>query len=291
MPDYKITHRTTYRYKYPVSISHHSAFLHPRNAPGQTCHSFQLDTFPKATEIRERTDFFGNVWHLFSLQESHQQLIVSTQSQVSVSRQSPQFWTLPATPDRLAEKLASQPDPIALVPFQYPSPRVPDFLPIREFAAPFFASGKSLAESAYELAVHLKQHFQFDPSATDEKTPVQEFFQSRRGVCQDFTHLMLACLRNLRIPARYVSGYILTQPPPGQPRLEGADASHAWVSLYIPDFGWLDLDPTNGLVVGDQHVAVAWGRDFSDISMIRGAVTGGGEQKLKIEVTMKPMVD
>lgn len=237
-------------------------------------------------EIRERSDFFGNSWNLFSLQESHQRLVITAESNVSVNRPTPQLWTLPTPLEQLPEKMAQTSEATELIPFQFPSPRVPDSPAFREFASSFFPAGKSLAEGAYELANYFQENFEFDPLATDENTPVQEFFHTRRGVCQDFTHLMLACLRNLRIPARYVSGYILTQPPPGQPRLEGADASHAWVSLYVPDFGWLDLDPTNGLVVGDQHVTVAWGRDFSDVSMIRGAVTGGGEQKLKVEVTM-----
>lgn len=156
------------------------------------------------------------------------------------------------------------------------------------FADEFLGADRPYLGAAMELSSAIFRTFEFDPGATDVSTPVDDTLRMKKGVCQDFAHLMLACLRAHGLPARYVSGYILTQPPPGKPKLQGADASHAWTSVFVPGTGWVDLDPTNNLVCGDEHITVAVGRDYADVSPLRGAVVGGGEQEITIEVTMEP---
>jgi transglutaminase-like putative cysteine protease len=161
-------------------------------------------------------------------------------------------------------------------------------LEIEDYAAKSFRSGRPLLDAAIELNQRIFEDFIFDPAATDISTPISQVMRERRGVCQDFAHVMLAALRAMRIPARYVSGYILTHPPPGQPRLQGADASHAWISVWSPESGWTDLDPTNGLVVSDEHITIAYGRDYDDISPIGGVLLGGGDHTVSVGVDVVP---
>ena len=286
---YQLTHVTRYRYAMPVAVSHHTAFVEPKNVIGQTCLDFRMDINPEPTNLHWRRDFFGNTWSMFTIMDSHTEMEVTTNSQVVVDKLAPELWTLPMTCEGVRAAVSRDPDRAHLAPYQFASPRTDSRSEIREFAAPFLQPDRPYAEAAFDLARHMKETFEFDADATDANTPVFEFFKTRKGVCQDFAHLMLACLRSWRLPARYVSGYILTHPPPGQPRLEGADASHAWVSIYLPEYGWLDIDPTNGILTSDEHIVVAWGRDYSDLVMVRGAVVGGGSQDLVVEVTMKPI--
>ncbi|MFP4542360.1 MAG: transglutaminase N-terminal domain-containing protein [Opitutales bacterium] len=290
MATYEIQHRTHYIYDAPVAVSHHSAHLQPRTDARQQCHRFALTVRPAAEDVVERQDYFGNTVQYFSIQESHQELIVDSQSEVTVQ---PMLSLLPDLSPTCREVRAAVLDrtteeALHALQFCYGSPSVPLAEAIEEFAAPFFADERPFLQAALELAHHLHGTFKFDPKATDVTTPVEAFLELRRGVCQDFAHLMLACLRSQCLPGAYVSGYILTQPPPGSPRLVGADASHAWVSIYLPGQGWVDLDPTNDLVCGEQHVAVARGRDYTDVSLVRGAVTGGGHHTIAISVTMTP---
>jgi transglutaminase-like putative cysteine protease len=173
--------------------------------------------------------------------------------------------------------------------FLYDSPHVRVVPAVRDYAQASFGAGRSVLQVALDLNRRIHQEFVFDPRATSVSTPVETVLSERRGVCQDFAHLMVACLRAGGLAARYVSGYILTEPPPGQPRLVGADASHAWVSVYCPMQGWVDLDPTNNLTVGDAHVTLAWGRDFGDVTPMRGVILGGGEQEIEVRVTVHPL--
>ena len=159
----------------------------------------------------------------------------------------------------------------------------------REYAEPSFLPGRPLLEAVADLNERIYREFKYDPHFTTVATPLDEVLSERRGVCQDFAHLAIACLRSLGLAARYVSGYILTVPPPGRPRLVGADASHAWLSVFVPGLGWADFDPTNDLLPDLQHVTLAWGRDFSDISPLRGVILGGGEQKIDVRVTVEPI--
>jgi transglutaminase-like putative cysteine protease len=177
--------------------------------------------------------------------------------------------------------------------FLYESPHVELFRDLAAYAEPSFAKGRDMLGAASDLARRIHADFTFDPKATSVSTPLREVLAKRRGVCQDYAHFMAGCLRMLGLPARYVSGYILTAPPPGKPRLVGADASHAWVSVWCGEAGganaWVDVDPTNNMLVGEQHVTLAWGRDFSDVTPMRGVILGGGEQELEVRVTVTPL--
>jgi transglutaminase-like putative cysteine protease len=173
--------------------------------------------------------------------------------------------------------------------FEFESPRIKPTAEFADYARKSFTPGRPWADALVDLTAHINQDFLFDSKATNVRTPTEEFYRKRRGVCQDFAHLQIACLRSLKLPARYVSGYLLTYPPPGQPRLIGVDASHAWVSAFCPESGWLDVDPTNNLVVGDGHVTLAWGRDYGDVSPLRGLILGGRDHVLKVSVDVEPL--
>jgi len=290
MQTYDITHETTYRYYYPVTVSHHSAILEPKSVGAQRLLSFSMKTDPECLDLRHREDYFGNKFSLFSIQEKHHTLKVVSQSRVQVARLLPDPDSLTITCGELASQMRKDELPFDVLPFAYASTRVAlDNTQINEYAGKFIHSGRSLYEACLELTEAIYKEFEFDAQSTDVDTPVSEFFRIKRGVCQDFSHLMISCLRSQGIPACYVSGYILTQPPPGKPKLEGSDASHAWVGVYFPGYGWLYLDPTNNLLIHDEHVTVAKGMDFEDVSPVRGAITGGGNHTIDVGVTMKPL--
>lgn len=290
MARYSVQHITRYEYEYPVVLSHHSAHLEPKNLIDQTCESFSLVTDPEFQDYRTRVDYFGNTYGLFSIQQDHSVLTVESQSIVQVNRQVPDLLLQTVTTKESREIFSRPQSDFTAQQYLYGSTYVhrEPVKPILDYAKHIFTDKKPIVEGCRELMQDIRDNFTFDNQATDTTTTVEEFFKEKRGVCQDFTHFALTVLCSVGIPCRYVSGYILTQPPPGKPRLEGADASHAWVSMYLPHYGWIDFDPTNNLFCADQHVTVAWGRDFDDVSMIRGAITGGGEHKLNVSVTMKP---
>lgn len=287
MAFYSIRHLTEYKYQYPVTVSHHCAYLEPRTLSDQKCLSFELAIHPQANDMRERIDYFGNRLHIFSIQETHQELSIESLSLIEVTRKAPALGSINTT---CAEVLAylRKPESLDESQFSYVSPRISFNADIVAFARTFFSSEKSFAQACFDLSAELNRTIKFDPKATDIDTSVEHFFKIRRGVCQDFAHLMIACIRSVGLPARYVSGYILTMPAPGKERLIGADASHAWVSIFDPNHGWIDIDPTNHCLCADQHVTVAYGRDFDDVSLIKGAITGGGEHEIAIGVTMMP---
>ena len=292
MPLYSIKHTTTYRYLYPVSVSHHAVYLEPMNLPYQSCRKFRLTTNPQSQDYRTRQDYFGNTLGLFSIQEDHQDLVITSESEVDVYKRVPDIEAFPVTCSKAIDYFKSgRTSPLEAVQYLFGSSRI---LPepandIFTYAENLFTSEKPLLQACRDLMQDIKSNFIFDAKATDINTPVEDFFKLRRGVCQDFAHFVITVMRSLGLPARYVSGYILTNPPPGRPRLEGADASHAWVSVYVPEHGWIDFDPTNNIFCSDQHVTVAYGRDFDDVSLVRGAVTGGGEHELEVAVTMVPI--
>lgn len=290
MPLYFITHITTYKYHYPVSVSHHAVYLKPLDLLHQKCKKFELTTTPGYQDYRERRDFFGNIRGLFSIQEKHQSLKITSNSIVNVYNQAPDLNSFPVTCKEVKTYFESAQAPLEAIQYLFGSIRVPQDPSdaIRSYAQSLFPEDKPLLQACLDLMNDIRENFTFDVEATSINTTVDEFFALRRGVCQDFAHFAITVLTAMGIPAKYVSGYILTSPPPGSPRLEGADASHAWVSVYVPQHGWIDFDPTNNLYCADQHVTVAYGRDFDDISLVRGAVTGGGDHDLKVAVTMKP---
>lgn len=289
---YQITHRTRYHYKGSVTVSHHLARLSPRSLPGQRCPWHELEIQPVPVGRGVHVDPFGNTAVYFEIEGKHDALEVSARSLVEVLPgiiQAPAS-TQPWEAVRAAcheEKLSHGSDAGA---FRFSSPLVPTGPDFADFARPDFPPGRPVLEGVTALTTRIYHDFKFDSRATEVSTPVADVLRKRAGVCQDFAHLMIACLRSLGLPARYVSGYLETRPPPGKPRLIGADASHAWVSVFCGDnAGWVDTDPTNNLLPGERHITVAWGRDFSDISPLRGVTLGAGGQHLEVSVDVMPL--
>jgi transglutaminase-like putative cysteine protease len=288
---YKILHRTTYRYRYPVSVGNHVACLKPRLLPHRQLARSELRIQPPPATCAERVDYFGNTLCFFTVQEPHKELVVEAHSEVAIEGSpAPQ---LPQSPpwEEAAQSLLTDHSRAGLeaCQFRYESPRIrvrPDFA---SYALESFKPGRPMQEALLDLTARIHSDFRFDSKVTNVRTTTEEVFRKRRGVCQDFAHLQIACLRSLNLAARYVSGYLRTYPPPGQPRLVGADASHAWVSAYCPGVGWLDVDPTNNLVPSNGHVTLAWGRDYGDVSPLRGLILGGGAHTLKVAVDMEPL--
>jgi len=288
--NYRVVHRSTYKYKYPVSVGNHVACLKPRSTANQRLVRTELHIEPAPATLTERTDFFGNTQTFFTVQEPHKELIVEARSEVTVDPHPPNIHPCLAWED-VAEALPLDPNPAGLdaYQFEFESPRIrirPDFA---AYARESFTPRRPMPEALLDLTARIHHDFRFDSKVTNVRTPPEDAFRKRRGVCQDFAHIQIACLRSLNLAARYVSGYLRTYPPPGRPRLIGADASHAWVSAYCPGLGWLDVDPTNNVVPSDGHVTLAWGRDYGDVSPLHGLVLGGGAHTLKVGVDMEPL--
>lgn len=280
---YDVSHRTTYRYTEPVVHSQHMLHMAPRAAAGQSVHHHSVIVEPAPSLRSEHADAFGNRVVLLEIEMPHTELVVLARSTVeSMPRKHPPFDTTLSW-DRLHAELAHVPD-IDVVQFACATRLTMPTLEIADYARLSFPPGRPVIEGALDLTRRIFRDFKFDATATDVSTPLTKVFQQRRGVCQDFAHLELACLRALRIPARYVSGYILTRPPPGQPKMQGTDASHAWVSAWAPETGWVDFDPTNDMVAGEEHIAFAFGRDYDDISPISGILLGGNEHTVTVAV-------
>ncbi len=288
---YAIVHETHYAYAAPVALSQQQLRLTPRALPWQRCLAHRIDIDPTPGERIERDDYFGNGVTQLQIAAPHQALAVVAHSEVEVSvpPTAAPAGTQPWEVVRDRVRVIGPNPSLDAAQFLYESPQVRCFAELAEFAAPSFTPGRDLREAAQDLMHHIHGSLEFDPTATNVSTELHEVLALRRGVCQDFAHLMIGCLRTLGIAARYVSGYILTTPPPGRPRLVGADASHAWVSVHCGEAGWLDIDPTNDCVVEDEHITLAWGRDFSDVTPMRGVTLGGGEQQLTVRVTVTPI--
>jgi transglutaminase-like putative cysteine protease len=289
---YQLIHRTTYHYDGAVTVSHHLAKLAPRSLPGQYCPWHELAIFPVPVGRGVHLDAYGNTTTYFEVEGKHETLSVTAKSLVEVT--APRATDAAKTPSWEevrdschAEKLTHGSDAGI---FRFASPFVPLVEEFAAYAKQDFPPGRPILEGVIAFTERIYREFRFDPRATDISTPVMDVFRRRVGVCQDFAHLMLACLRSIGIPARYVSGYIETAPPPGQARLVGADASHAWVSVFCGDqAGWLDADPTNNLLPHDRHITIAWGRDFSDVSPLRGVTLGAGSQRMEVAVDVIPI--
>jgi transglutaminase-like putative cysteine protease len=288
---YRILHKTTYSYKQPVSFGTHVAYLIPRSQAHHTCLSHELRVTPAPASQRERVDYFGNTFTFFTIREKHAELHIEALSRVNVDGAPVQWPTSAPAWDDVVRSLPSDLSPAGLDAYQFvfESPRISPRAAFAGYAAPSFPPGRPLTEALLDLTARVYKDFHFDSKATNVRTTPEEVLRSRRGVCQDFAHLQIACLRSLGLAARYVSGYIRTYPPPGKPRLVGADASHAWLSVYCPGTGWLDVDPTNNLIPSASHVTLAWGRDYGDISPVRGVILGGRDHKLDVGVDMEPL--
>jgi transglutaminase-like putative cysteine protease len=289
---YKIIHKTTYRYKNPVSVGNHVACLTPRCSPRQhlTRHELRISPAAKSTE---RTDYFGNQLRFFTVQEPHNRLVVEARSEVEVNP-SERPHPLDSPPwERVAKALPEKRDPESLEAFEFcfESPRIRSSAQLASYALQSFTPECPFIAGLLDLTERIYRDFKFDRKATSVRTSTEEVFRKRRGVCQDFAHLQIACLRSLNLPARYVSGYLRTFTAPGRPRLVGADASHAWVSAYCPGFGWMDVDPTNDVVPSLNHVTLGWGRDYGDVSPLRGLILGGRDHTLKVNVDVIAVED
>jgi transglutaminase-like putative cysteine protease len=283
---YNILHRTLYEYTAPVTVSHHVARLEPRATSAQARENFSLKIFPEPTLRKERMDYFGNQLCFFSVQEVHHHLEILTHSRVAMRADKP----LPPVSSPAWEEVAAlfrdsvSPDVVEPYQFVFDSPQVRASLELAEYARQSFSPGTPLLTGVTDLNRRIFNDFKYDSKATTVATPLEEVLEKRRGVCQDFAHLGIAFLRSLGLPARYVSGYLRTRPPEGRPRLVGADASHAWFSVFSPSTGWVDFDPTNNVQPTHEHITVAFGRDFGDVSPVAGIITGGGKHEVKVSV-------
>ncbi len=287
---YDVSHRTRYRYSIPVSFSHHRLHLTPRPCVNQVCHRTALAVTPNPTVQTASEDYFGNPVTNITLQDQHKELTLHSRSRLEVSPPSPPDPDRTVAWDTLYDDLYADTSDTGLDAVQYifDSPKAAASSSLADYAGVSFPPGSPILAGALDLTRRIHDEFTYDSTATTVSTPVEEVFAGRRGVCQDFAHLQIACLRSLRIPARYVSGYLLTHPPEGKERLIGADASHAWLAVWCPGYGWVDLDPTNNLVVSVEHITVAWGRDYSDVSPIKGAIFGGGAHTIEVAVDVIP---
>ncbi len=287
--NYHITHRTLYEYSAPVSVSHHVARLEPLATATQSRESFSLQIFPAPALRKERADYFGNKLCFFAIQEIHSKLEIITHSRVAVSAGKPAQNESAAPWESVAEMFRDPVSPEVVEPYQFvfDSPQIRASQDLAVYARESFAGETPLLAGARDLTRRIFKDFKFDPKATTVATPLEEVWEKRRGVCQDFAHLGIACLRSLGLPARYVSGYLRTHSPEGRPRLVGADASHAWFSIFCPGTGWVDFDPTNNVQPGEEHITVAYGRDFGDVSPVAGILTGGGRHIVRVAVDVE----
>jgi transglutaminase-like putative cysteine protease len=283
---YRIIHNTSYKYSAPASLSQNELFLHPRATPSQEVLDCQISIVPKPQYLHRRTDYFGNTALVFMVQHPHNELSMSATSIVRTSRP-----VIPATETTIpwemaAKRLAARQQPVELdsSQFVFASPLITVNAEATAYAQPSFPAGAPVLVGVADLVRRIHTEFAYDKTASTVDTTVEQVLANRKGVCQDFAHLAISCLRGLGLAARYVSGYMETVPPPGKPKLVGADASHAWISVFVPDFGWVDLDPTNNLMTNETYITVAWGRDYGDVAPVKGVVMGGGVHMLSVMV-------
>lgn len=288
---YRVKHSTKYTYSDAVPLCQNQVRLAPRGLAFQEITRFQLLVTPEPDEIDRRSDWFGNRVDSFSILEPHKVLSITGSSEIRLipsrigdARDTPPW-------EEIAKQVRSRRSAAYLDAYQYTfaSPYVPLKPKFAEYAAKSFASGSDIASATMDLTRRIHQDFEYDPTATSLSTPVEEVFASRRGVCQDFAHLQIACLRSLGLPAKYISGYLRTIPPEGQSRLVGADASHAWLAVFCGELGWTYFDPTNNVIPSADHITLAWGRDYGDVCPVRGVFVGGGQHSLAITVDVEPV--
>ena len=299
MTTYRVAHQTLYHYADEVVSSHNEARLLPRRLPTQLARNLALRVEPTPDGVCWHKDYFGNDVVFFALQTPHAQLLVRTESEV-VLDPAPPFDPAASAPwETVALEVRRQRSPEGLEAFEcvFASPFVPASEALADYARPSFPPGRPLAEALLDFSHRIHAEFRYDPDATTLDTPVEEALHGRHGVCQDYTHVMLGGLRSLGLPARYVSGYLASRPRTGPapaaakpaPDLIGAEASHAWGSAWCPVLGWIEVDPTNDLVPGDRHIVLAFGRDYDDVSPVKGVTLGGGSHTVEVQVSVKPV--
>ena len=291
---YDIRHVTAYEYGSTVTYSNCALRLLPRDEPGQVVYASAIDIQPVPERTAERFCFFGNRVTWITIESSHRTLTVSTKTSVEIHREPPPAGAETDAWERVRDAAfaAKSLDPDSPAHYLHESRFVRPYPPATAYARESFPPGRPVLEGAKELMHRIRTQFRYDPKATVVSTPLSEAFEKRHGVCQDFAHIMISGLRGLGLPARYVSGYIRTIPPAGKPRLEGADATHAWVSVWCGNrHGWIGLDPTNDIMIGDDHIILAKGRDYADISPVAGIILGSKEQDVDVKVDVIPRGD
>ncbi len=290
---YRVRHQTIYRYGGNVAHSHQLLHLSPRDGATQICRSRVISLIPEPSTRSEHVDAFGNVVTRLEYDSPHDRLEVLAEVGVEVSAPECVAAAMSDPWDRVRDALVYSGKPLSgsyldACRFRMESNYVRVKQIFAGYAADCFVAGASVLAGAEALMHKIHRDFSYEPGTTDISTSVTEAFDARRGVCQDFAHIMLACLRSRGLAARYVSGYLRTIPPPGaHTELLGADASHAWVSVFCPPFGWIDLDPTNDVRIASDHIVIAWGRDFGDVSPLRGVIVGGGRHRLSVRVSVQ----
>ncbi len=279
------THITRYWYSGPVSMCHTEVHLQPRARQNQTILEFGLEVTPTPDSLLTREDYFGNEVTSFSIAEPHRELIITSRCLANLEPAAPPALDLSPPWEQVRDEVAKvdTPETFEAVQFIFESPSIRVGPAFAEYAAASFTPGRPFLSAAGDLSRRIFTEFHYDKRATTIGTPVDEVLESRRGVCQDFAHLMIACLRSLKLPARYVSGYVRTGGD-----FAGEEASHAWVSVWCPVFGWQDFDPTNNVMPRGEHFTVAWGRDYSDVTPVKGVALGGGEQVISVSVDVSP---
>lgn len=286
--NYRIIHSTKFRHSEPVPLSHNEARLSPRDFSRQTCTRNRYQITPKPRVFRKRFDYFGNQVCYFSIEEPHSELTVTVTSEVLVTSTG---YDTPGPADDIpweaARNLLLESDHFDIAEhrdFLLDSSLITASAQLRAYATPSFPMGRPLLAAARDLMERIYHDFAYVPGFTEISTPLEEVLAHRRGVCQDFAHLAIGCMRSMGLAARYVSGYIETLPPPGQEKLVGTDASHAWFSVYVPEYGWMDFDPTNNQIPMDRHITLAWGRDYADVPPLRGVIYTSGSQVMDVTV-------
>lgn len=288
--NYEIVHTTEYHYEGAISLCHNIARLIPRSTANQFCKKTNVRITPQPDVMNEYTDFFGNKVLYFAIQQEHQKLSVTVSSTI-VKDTTRERYTHPANDMgwEEAKKLLHEHRSEYLDARQYllETAMTASTKEIFEYASKSFVAGRSLFDACMDLTKRIYSDFEFKPGFTTIATPLATVMQQRKGVCQDFAHLAIACMHSMGLSARYVSGYIETLPPPGKEKLAGVDASHAWFAVFIPQSGWIDFDPTNNVIPGDQHITIGWGRDYTDISPLKGVILSSGRHSLSVSVDVR----
>jgi len=283
---FDVSHRTAYAYRKPVLQSQHLLHLAPRDGVRQRVlrHGLLIEPAPSAQV--ERLDYFGNSTIVLTVDDEHTELVIHARSTVEVRAPELPITALSAPWEQVASRALRNKGErdVGVLQFVSASRHTRIGAEVLGYARPSFPLHRPILEATLDLTQRIYEDFTFDSTATDISTPLSHVLQERRGVCQDFAHLAIACLRGFGLPARYVSGYLLTYPPPGMEKLQGADASHAWISVWAPEVGWVDFDPTNGVIPTEEHITLAYGRDYDDVSPVSGVLLGGSRQTMSVAV-------
>ena len=290
---YEVIHKTKYIYQTAASLCHNIVYQWPAEFPFQQLDNYQYSIFPEPNFLAKRHDYFENPYLYFAVQKPHRELEVQSTSTVTLTTPNWIGINPEQTPawELVAKGLRGRETPNEIKQFYLESSHVYFIKGLREYTLPSFTPDRPIMSAMLDLSSRIFKDFKFTPGFTEISTPLEDVSKYKKGVCQDFAHFGLACVRSIGLAGRYMSGYIETIPPPGKPKLIGADASHAWMALYIPDTGWVEFDSTNNLLVNNQHIRVATGRDFADVVPLKGIVYSGGGQKMMITVDVQKSVN